>query len=71
VAGLDALYPLTTAAEHFFARVGFVRVARAAVPPRIAGTLELASDCPASVTTARTLEGATPLPRPAAEHPAA
>lgn len=46
--GLDALYLLTTTAEHYFPRLGFVRVERAAVPAPVQATLEFTSACPAS-----------------------
>lgn len=46
--GLDALYLLTTTAEHYFPRFGFERIDRQAVPPEIAATLEFKSACPAS-----------------------
>jgi N-acetylglutamate synthase-like GNAT family acetyltransferase len=46
--GVKALYLLTTTAEAFFAKRGFVRVAREAVPGSIAATAEFRSLCPAS-----------------------
>jgi amino-acid N-acetyltransferase len=46
--GLRALYLLTMTAEHYFPRFGFEVVARGAVPPAIADTLEFRSACPAS-----------------------
>lgn len=57
--GIRALYLLTMTAEHYFPRFGFATVAREAVPPDIAGTLEFRSACPASATAmARTLTSA-------------
>lgn len=46
--GLRALYLLTTTAERYFPRFGFVEVERGAVPAGIAGTFEFRSSCPAS-----------------------
>ena len=46
--GLDALYLLTTTAEHYFPRFGFEPVARERVPAEIRDTLEFRSACPAS-----------------------
>ena len=46
--GLQALYLLTTTAEHYFPKFGFERVERSEVPPEIAATLEFRSACPAS-----------------------
>jgi amino-acid N-acetyltransferase len=46
--GVRGLYLLTLTAEHYFPRFGFDRVAREAVPPAIADTLEFRSACPAS-----------------------
>jgi N-acetylglutamate synthase-like GNAT family acetyltransferase len=48
--GLGALYLLTTTAAHYFPRLGFARVARDAVPPPVAGTVEFRGACPASAT---------------------
>ena len=57
--GLRALYLLTMTAEHYFPRFGFTHVARGAVPPAIADTLEFRSACPASaVAMVRPLAGA-------------
>ena len=54
--GLRALYLLTQTAEHYFPRFGFEQIARDAVPPEIAETLEFRSACPASaVAMAKTL----------------
>ncbi len=46
--GVERLYLLTTTAEAFFARRGFAKIARAAVPAAIAGSREFQSLCPAS-----------------------
>jgi amino-acid N-acetyltransferase len=46
--GLRAVYLLTMTAEHYFPRFGFAPVARDAVPPEIAATVEVRSACPAS-----------------------
>jgi amino-acid N-acetyltransferase len=46
--GLEALYLLTTTAETFFARRGYVRLSRDEAPVGIRGTTEFASLCPAS-----------------------
>ncbi len=46
--GARTFYLLTTTAEAFFARRGFQRVARAAVPAAIAATREFHSLCPVS-----------------------
>jgi amino-acid N-acetyltransferase len=46
--GLQALYLLTTTAEPFFARRGYVRLSRDQAPAGIRGTREFASVCPAS-----------------------
>jgi amino-acid N-acetyltransferase len=54
--GVRRLFLLTTTAEKFFLRRGFAVVARAIVPPAIAGTAEFRSLCPATaVCMARTL----------------
>jgi amino-acid N-acetyltransferase len=46
--GRSALYLLTTSAEHYFPRFGFVRIGRDDVPTDIAATVEFTSACPAS-----------------------
>ncbi len=46
--GVERFYLLTTTAETFFARRGFEKTARAAVPAAIAGTREFQSLCPVS-----------------------
>ncbi len=46
--GIAALYLLTTTAEAFFARRGYVRIPREVAPPVIQQTTEFAALCPAS-----------------------
>lgn len=46
--GIHTLYLLTTTAEGFFARRGYARTDRAAVPGAIAATPEFRGICPAS-----------------------
>jgi amino-acid N-acetyltransferase len=46
--GIAALYLLTTTAEAFFARHGYVRIPREAAPPVLQQTAEFAALCPAS-----------------------
>lgn len=46
--GVRHLYLLTTTAEDYFARRGFVRAEREAAPPAIRATREFAGICPAS-----------------------
>jgi arsenate reductase len=56
--GARAVYLLTTTAEGFFARHGFTRLERGAVPPAVAATLEFRALCPASaVCLVRALRG--------------
>lgn len=45
---LRQVYLLTTTAPEYFARLGFVRVPRASVPPELQRSSEFASLCPAS-----------------------
>jgi amino-acid N-acetyltransferase len=60
--GVRRFYLLTTTAEAFFARRGFRRIARAAVPAAIAATREFRSLCPVSaVCMARAV---TPAEKP-------
>jgi amino-acid N-acetyltransferase len=57
--GLAALYLLTTTAEAFFSRRGYVRLPRAAAPSVLRQTTEFAALCPASaVCLTRTLTAA-------------
>ncbi len=46
--GAQALYLLTTTAEHYFPSFGFRQTDRAAVPAEVQATVEFASACPAS-----------------------
>ena len=46
--GITTLYLLTTTAEAFFARHGYVRIPREAAPPVLQQTAEFAALCPAS-----------------------
>ena len=46
--GITALYLLTTSAEAFFTRHGYVRLPREAAPPILHQTAEFAALCPAS-----------------------
>ncbi len=46
--GVTSIYLLTTTAEDFFKRRGYVAAARAAAPPEIRSTREFADLCPAS-----------------------
>ncbi len=46
--GIERLYLLTTTAERFFARLGFVPVERTRAPASVQATLEFKSLCPAS-----------------------
>ncbi len=51
--GVQALYLLTTTAEEFFPRFGFVKVDRADVPASVRRSVEFTSACPASATVMR------------------
>jgi amino-acid N-acetyltransferase len=46
--GVSAIYLLTTTAETFFPRFGFVAVDRQSMPASIQGSIEFQSACPAS-----------------------
>lgn len=46
--GFDALYLLTTTAEHYFPSFGFSKVERATLPDEVKATEEFRSACPAS-----------------------
>jgi amino-acid N-acetyltransferase len=48
--GFDALYLLTTTAEHYFPSFGFSKVDRASLPDEVKATEEFRSACPASAT---------------------
>jgi amino-acid N-acetyltransferase len=51
--GVHAIYLLTTTAEQFFPRFGFVAVNRQSMPPSIQGSIEFQSACPASAIAMR------------------
>jgi amino-acid N-acetyltransferase len=51
--GVEEIYLLTTTAERFFARAGYERILRDAVPPPIRETQEFSSLCPASSAVMR------------------
>jgi amino-acid N-acetyltransferase len=44
--GVERVYLLTTAADRFFERLGYVRVAREKAPPEIQRTREFSDMCP-------------------------
>jgi amino-acid N-acetyltransferase len=48
--GIERLYLLTTTAERFFARLGFVPIDRTRAPASVQATLEFKNLCPASAT---------------------
>lgn len=48
--GYQALYLLTTTAEHYFPSFGFAKIDRAEVPPEVQRTDEFRGACPASAT---------------------
>ena len=45
-AGVDELYLLTTTAEEYFPRFGFIRTSRAAVPDAVKSSAEFLGACP-------------------------
>ena len=51
--GITALYLLTTTAEAYFTRRGYVRIPREAAPPALHRTAEFAALCPASAACLR------------------
>lgn len=59
--GLQALYLLTTTAEHYFPRFGFQAVARDQVPAEVRATEEFSHACPASATVMTRPLDAAPL----------
>jgi GNAT superfamily N-acetyltransferase len=61
--GRSALYLLTTTAEHYFPRFGFVRIGRDDVPSDIAATVEFTSACPASAICMVRYHGGAVTPR--------
>lgn len=50
---LSSLYLLTTSAENFFTKLGFVKVERSEAPKEIAATTEFSSLCPDSAVCMR------------------
>jgi amino-acid N-acetyltransferase len=48
VLGIPAIYLLTTAAEAFFPRFGFVRIPRSEVPASVQMSVEFRSACPST-----------------------
>jgi amino-acid N-acetyltransferase len=52
-AGVQEVYLLTTTAEHYFPRLGFVRVDRTTVPASVRASVEFTSACPASAVVMR------------------
>jgi N-acetylglutamate synthase-like GNAT family acetyltransferase len=60
VRGVDALYLLTTTAEHYFPAFGFTRTSREAVPADIRATAEFRVACPASATVMVRKSGSAP-----------
>ena len=50
---LPAVFLLTTTAERYFPRFGFVRVERTDVPPSVQQSVEFTSACPTSATVMR------------------
>ena len=56
--GVREIYLLTTTAEHFFPRFGFVRISRGDVAPAVRASEEFRGACPDSaVAMRRVLEG--------------
>ncbi len=51
--GVVELYLLTTTAEQYFPRFGFVQIARAEVPDGVRGSVEFREACPASAVVMR------------------
>jgi amino-acid N-acetyltransferase len=51
--GLQAVYLLTTTAESWFPRFGFVRITREDVPEAVRGSVEFSEVCPASAAVMR------------------
>jgi len=51
--GVREVYLLTTTAEHYFARIGFARVARSEVPGPLLGSEEFNGACPSSAVVMR------------------
>lgn len=53
-AGAREMYLLTTTAERYFARLGFVQIARDDVPGAVQQSVEFREACPASAVVMRT-----------------
>jgi amino-acid N-acetyltransferase len=51
--GMPAVYLLTTSAESYFPKFGFVHVTRAQVPASVKQSIEFRSACPASAIVMR------------------
>jgi amino-acid N-acetyltransferase len=51
--GVETLYLLTTTADGYFSRFGFIRIARADVPAGVQQSVELTSACPSSAIVMR------------------
>ena len=52
-AGMPAVYLLTTSAESYFPKFGFVPITRQQVPASVTQSIEFRSACPASATVMR------------------
>jgi len=66
-AGVSTVYLLTTTADGFFARLGFERVDRAAVPDPIRATREFSELCPSTAVVMRRDPAAPTAGTPAGE----
>ena len=55
--GISEVYLLTTTAERYFPRFGFVQVAREDVPDTVRGSIEFREACPASAVAMRKVLG--------------
>jgi amino-acid N-acetyltransferase len=55
VLGIPAVYLLTTTAEAFFPRFGFVQIPRSEVPGSVQSSVEFRSACPSTATAMRKL----------------
>ncbi len=51
--GVDSVYLLTTTAEQYFPRFGFIPIPREEVPAEVKESVEFRSACPASATVMR------------------
>ena len=59
VIGTPAIYLLTTTAETFFPRFGFMRIARSEVPVSVQMSVEFRSACPSTAVVMRTTVAGT------------